>query len=101
MDNRPIKSQKKKIKKQPEDEIIKDPIILFETESCYCEPAETETVFNKCFVTYEFYIDSNVTLLFNDYVEEIKPCLKNFIGSLRQLFSKGLVNERLSHQLKM
>ena len=90
MDNRPIKSQKKKIKKQPEDEIIKDPIILFETESCYCEPAETETVFN-----------SNVTLLFNDYVEEIKPCLKNFIGSLRQLFSKGLVNERLSHQLKM
>lgn len=41
MYNRTIKSQKKKIKKQPEDEIIKYSIILFETESCYWEPAET------------------------------------------------------------
>ena len=58
-------------------------------------------MFKKCFITYEFNVDSNRTFLFNDYVEEIKPCLKNFIGSLKQLVSKGLVNERLSHQLKM
>ena len=42
------------MKKRPEDEIIEDAIILFETEKCYCEPGETETVFDRNFVIYEF-----------------------------------------------
>ena len=56
---------------------------VFETENCYCQAVETEALFGRNFVIYEFNSDRDKTSLLNDYVEKIKPYLMNFIGSLK------------------
>lgn len=58
-----IKITQEKNKKRPDDEIIKEVTTLFETEKCYCESAEIETVFGWKFIVYEFNGDRGKTFL--------------------------------------
>ena len=84
IDNSATKDQRNLFRPKKENEAIKDKIIrdiktLFKEEDDYCKPIKEGNFWNNNYIEYESNSDKNKNLPVKEYLNEIKPYLKDVI----------------------
>ena len=81
---RPKKQLEDKIFRVIEDRIIRDVKNLFEQEEDYYKPARVGDFYSNNYIKYESNGNRNQTLLIKEYLDGIKPYLKDIINSFKK-----------------
>ena len=81
---KPRKQSQDNMIKAIEDRIIRDIKKLFEQDEYYYKPVRLCNFYSNYYVEYENNGDRTRTLLIKEYLDEIKPYLKDIINSLKK-----------------
>ena len=66
------------------DTIVRDMRKLFEKEEDYYKPVRVDNFYSNNYIECESNGDRNKTLSIKEYLEIIRPCLKDIINNLKK-----------------